>query len=91
MAHIVTIDQAGRILLPKAVRERLALAPGRELEVESEGERISLRPRRATASIEKKSGVWVLRTGETLTAEATNAILRTTREERDRAAMGNSE
>lgn len=44
MADVITIDRAGRVVIPAAVRRELALAPGTELEIELEGDSIRLRP-----------------------------------------------
>jgi AbrB family looped-hinge helix DNA binding protein len=55
----VTLDRAGRIVLPKPLRDRMQLTPGTALELESEGERITLRPVRPEATLRKESGIWV--------------------------------
>jgi AbrB family looped-hinge helix DNA binding protein len=44
----VTIDKAGRVVIPKPLREELQLEPGDSLEMESAGEQITLRPVRGT-------------------------------------------
>jgi AbrB family looped-hinge helix DNA binding protein len=59
MASKVSIDKAGRVVLPKTLRDRMQLAPGDDLLVESEGERITLRPVRPQATLRKERGVWV--------------------------------
>src|SRR6202044_3403088 len=69
MKTTLTIDRAGRLVLPKPVREELQLAAGDSLELESSEDQIILRPVRGTASLRKKQGVWVMRTGKPLTAE----------------------
>lgn len=46
---MVTIDRAGRIVIPKEVRDRLALLPDVELELEVLGERIQIQRRRRPA------------------------------------------
>jgi AbrB family looped-hinge helix DNA binding protein len=55
----LTVDKVGRIVLPKPVREKLQLAAGDELELESLDDGITLRPLRGTAQLRKKRGVWV--------------------------------
>jgi len=70
----VTLDQAGRVVLPKAVRDELRLSPGDTLDLTVQGEDVTLRPRRAATALQKERGIWVLRTGKTLTAEETQAI-----------------
>jgi AbrB family looped-hinge helix DNA binding protein len=59
MATKLTLDKAGRVVLPKPLRDRLQLAPGDTLHLESEGERITLRPVRQNVMLKKKLGVWV--------------------------------
>ena len=72
----VTLDQAGRVVLPKAVRDELRLSPGDTLDLTVQGEDVTLRPRRAATSLQKERGVWVLRTGKALTEEETQATRR---------------
>jgi AbrB family looped-hinge helix DNA binding protein len=55
----LTLDKAGRVVLPKPLRDRLQLAPGDALHLESEGERITLRPVRQNVVLKKELGVWV--------------------------------
>jgi AbrB family looped-hinge helix DNA binding protein len=55
----VTLDRAGRLVLPKPIRDRLGLHPGDELLLENEGDRIVLRPVRHEALLKKELGVWV--------------------------------
>ena len=53
----VTLDKAGRIVLPKPLRQELQLAPGDILEAETSGEQITLSPLRGTSGLRKKHGV----------------------------------
>ena len=53
------MDSAGRVVLPKAARERAGLRPGAELEVRVIDGRIELEPARAPVTIEKRGGFWV--------------------------------
>ena len=76
MHTTVTIDCAGRIIVPKALRDALQLEAGDILELESEGERLTLRPVRAGSALRKEQGVWVFRrNGAPLTAAATDTVL----------------
>ena len=76
MHTTVTSDRAGRIIVPKALRDALQLEAGDTLELESEGERLTLRPVRAGSALRKEQGVWVFRRGGApITAEATNTVL----------------
>lgn len=59
MTGKLTLDKAGRVVLPKPLRDRLQLAPGDTLQLEAEGERITLRPVRQNVTLKKELGVWV--------------------------------
>jgi AbrB family looped-hinge helix DNA binding protein len=80
----LTIDGAGRVVLPKPVRDELDLGPGDFLELESAGDKITLRPLRAAAPLTKEQGVWVFRTGQPLAATVTEAVLQQVRNDRDK-------
>ena len=80
----LTIDRAGRIVLPKPLRTELDIGPGDLLELESVGERITLRPVRGGAPLAKENGVWVFRTGQPLAASVTDDLLKDIREQRDK-------
>jgi AbrB family looped-hinge helix DNA binding protein len=84
----ITIDKAGRIVLPKPVRDQLQIAPGDQLRLENDDDRIILRPSRGTAQLRKKRGVWVYHSGEPLTAATVDATLERVRRERDEDNLG---
>ena len=85
--HLI-IDKAGRVVIPRPLRNELHLEPGDALEMESAGERITLRPVRGTGPLTKEHGVWVFHTGQALPASATDEMLQRIREERDLANLG---
>jgi len=87
----LTIDKAGRVVIPKLWREELHLEPGDSLEIERIGEQITLRPVRGTGPLTKEHGVWVFHSDEPLPASATDEMLRQIREERDLANLGKGE
>jgi AbrB family looped-hinge helix DNA binding protein len=84
----LTLDKAGRIVLPKPLRDELHLEPGDALEIESSGEDITLRPVRGQAQLRKKHGVWVYRIGEPLSASDVEQTVKEVRRERDARNMG---
>jgi len=88
--HLI-IDKAGRVVIPRPLRKELHLEPGDALEMESAGERITLRPVRGTGLLTKEHGVWVFHTGQALPASATDEMLQQIREERDLANLGKGE
>ena len=91
MSTRLIIDKAGRVVIPRPVREELQLAAGDALELESAGEQITLRPVRGTSPLTKEHGVWVFRAGQPLAAIATDKMLQQIRAERDYANLGNAE
>jgi AbrB family looped-hinge helix DNA binding protein len=88
MVSRLTIDKAGRIVLPKPMRDELRLEPGDTLEVESAGEEITLRPSRGQAQLRKKNGVWVYRAGEPLSEAVVKKTVRQVRHERETQNLG---
>jgi AbrB family looped-hinge helix DNA binding protein len=81
---MVTLDRAGRVVLPKTLRDEMHLSPGDTLDVAVKGGEVILRPRRGATPLQKERGVWVFRTGVPLTADETEETLRAIRERRAR-------
>lgn len=80
----VTIDGAGRVVIPKDLRDTLRLAAGDTLDLESDGEQVTLRPERAASPMRKERGIWVFRSGTKISAAETNSVLNAVREGRDK-------
>jgi AbrB family looped-hinge helix DNA binding protein len=91
MSTRLIIDKAGRVVIPKPLREQLQLEPGDALDMDNIGEEITLRPVRGTGPLTKEHGVWVFRSGQPLAASATDEMLELIREERDLASLQNRE
>ena len=91
MSGKVTLDRAGRVVLPKTLRDELHLSPGDTLDLTVKGDEITLRPRRGARPLQKERGVWVFRTGEPLTASETQETLRNIRAQRQRQNPGESQ
>lgn len=87
MANHLTIDKAGRIILPKAVRDAMNLSAGDRLEVATQGARIILQPVRAVPAMHKERGVWVFSAGEKLARSVVDQTVRELRNERHNAAL----
>jgi len=83
-----TLDKAGRLVLPKPLRDALQLVPGDTFEIAVEGETVTMRPRRHAPPLEKERGVWVFRTGEPLTTEQARDVVHGIREHRARRNRG---
>jgi len=84
----ITLDKAGRVVLPKPIRDELQLGPGDVLELELSDEQITLRPTRGNGRMRKKHGVWVFDSGVPLTADVVERTRRKVREERERRNGG---
>ena len=91
MTTQLTMDSAGRIVLPKPIRKELDIGPGDLLELESAGERITLRPVRGGGPLAKEKGVWVFRIGKPLAASVTDDLLEQIREQRDKQNLAKPE
>jgi len=88
MTTTITIDPAGRVVIPKAIREELRLGAGDSLLLQCDGEAVSLRPVRVGSPMRKEGGVWVFRTGSALAPEDVEATLKDVRQGRDRELAG---
>ena len=73
MTTKLTLDQAGRVLIPKTLRRELHLSPGDTIQLENHGDEITLRPLRPKALLKKEHGVWVYQ-GEPCDASITDLI-----------------
>ena len=64
-----TIDSAGRIVVPKPLRDALGLSPGSTVEISRYGAGLQLLPMRRTARLEDESGILVA-SGDTVIDDA---------------------
>ena len=88
MVAKLTMDKAGRVVLPKSLRDELQLRAGDQFEVESAGNEIILRPAGNTGQMRRERGVWVFHSSEPLTPEMVEKTAREVRDERDRRIRG---
>ena len=56
-----TIDAAGRVVVPKPLRDRLALAQGSEIEIEAVADGVFLRPTATGPALVLEAGVLIHR------------------------------
>jgi AbrB family looped-hinge helix DNA binding protein len=79
---LVPIDKAGRVVLPKHVREELAINPGDLLEVSVQGNDVTLRPKKEVTGLIKKKKALIFSSAaeQFLEPEAVEAILKEFRE-----------
>ena len=81
------IDKAGRVILPKPVRDRLGLHEGSDLEMLETPEGLVLTPTERRPSMVRKQGLWV-HTGKLPPAFDIVQAIRDDREERIRRLAG---
>jgi len=81
----VPIDPAGRIVLPKDVRQELAIKPGDTFKVSIHGSSITLTPNKETVGFVRKGQALVFSTSgeETLSQEIVSRIVEESRDERN--------
>jgi AbrB family looped-hinge helix DNA binding protein len=78
----------GRVVIPKVVRDELQLKPGQKLNLESEGDRITLRRLRSGSPLRKEHGFWVFHGGEPLSVAEASKLISNSREQRARRNFG---
>ena len=79
----VTIDRAGRIVVPKAMRDELGLTPETPLEIEVVDDHVEIsNPSSSAEIVETPYGPAIATTGTTITSEDVRRVLEATRERR---------
>ncbi len=84
MSLTTSIDKAGRIVIPKALRDSLQLEPGDELQLVRDGDGIIAKPVRPAGRMSKELGIWVFHGSRKITQAETRAIMLEQRDERNR-------
>lgn len=84
----VRIDSAGRIIVPKKVRERLGLKRDSELELEESAEAITLKPVRQESALVRDKYGWLVFTGTPVGHIDWDRLVEDEREERIRKIGG---
>jgi AbrB family looped-hinge helix DNA binding protein len=92
MNAIVEIDKAGRIVVPKRLRDALHLVPGTRLRIERSGDRLTLMPSSATAQLVIENGVPLIFPADqsnapVLTVEMVTELIELGRLERERRIL----
>jgi AbrB family looped-hinge helix DNA binding protein len=87
MNTTITIDKAGRIVLPKPVRDELQLQAGDSL-VEISGQQITLRPVRSKMRLVREDGMWVFSSDEPFPENIVEETMERVGRERDEQILG---
>jgi AbrB family looped-hinge helix DNA binding protein len=86
-----TIDAAGRIVIPKKLREQAGLLPGMELEVRCRDGRIEIEPAEVPYHLERHGRLLVAvpnKPAPPVTVEMVNDLIEQMRAERERRTLG---
>ncbi len=76
-----TIDRAGRIVVPKPLRDRLGLIAGTEIEIEERGGAVEIRPRGRDVHVVEGAGGFLVLSAADCHAVLTDADVREAIEE----------
>ncbi|MDE3076688.1 MAG: AbrB/MazE/SpoVT family DNA-binding domain-containing protein [Chloroflexota bacterium] len=79
----MVIDKAGRIVVPKSIREQLRLTPGTELEAGVEGGQLVARPVGPEAILARRNGRLVFTTTEPVPTMTQDELLQMIDESRE--------
>lgn len=74
-SDLIQIDKVGRVVLPKAVRDRLGLEAGDRLQVSLQSGGVELRPTKPGPRLEEEDGLLVLK-GVAWSGESTDPVAR---------------
>jgi AbrB family looped-hinge helix DNA binding protein len=93
MSTIVEIDKAGRIVVPKKLRDALHLTPGTRLKIECSGDWLMLMPAASEAQLVIENGAPLIfpsdrENAPVLTQEMVNELIAQGRLERERRFLG---
>jgi AbrB family looped-hinge helix DNA binding protein len=90
MAHMratVEIDKSGRLVVPKKMRDALHLRLGDKLDLEMDGETMTLAPQRVGRGLYEEGGWLVYDSGVPITVEQSLRLVQDSREERHNFLM----
>lgn len=90
MIVTITLGKSGRLVIPKAIRDRLGLQEGSRLTVEMQGGAIKAVPEANLVPVIMENGFPVFQGGKKLTAPEVVDIIKSDREARDERVIARS-
>jgi AbrB family looped-hinge helix DNA binding protein len=86
----VRVDKAGRLVVPRKLRDAIGISEDTQLEIEQEGNALILRHRSGVGPrAVKENGIWVFESeGGVVTNEMVNKVLEQGRKERTQRIPG---
>jgi len=90
MSTIIEIDKAGRIVVPKKLRDALHLTPGTRMKVERSGDKLVFEQDYPESHLIFEDGIWMMAGGPPITNDEVTATIRQGYEERHKRIMEGS-
>lgn len=90
MAVTIKLDKAGRVVIPKPLRDEMGLGTGDAFKIEKKNEKLILSPIYSEPRYYKKHGILVRETGVPITVEMVNSVIQEMRDEREARWLGKS-
>jgi AbrB family looped-hinge helix DNA binding protein len=87
MKNTITLGKAGRLVVPKAIRDRLGLHEGSRLKFDIQGGNLNLVPEPDPVSIETKDGFPVIQSGRPLKRGTIVQAIKAERDARDQRVV----
>jgi AbrB family looped-hinge helix DNA binding protein len=82
------LDNAGRVVIPKTMRDELGLGPGDTVSIELDQQRVTIRAEQTGSRMRRENGLWVFHSGEPFANDEIVEAIEKNRRERSRTLRG---